>query len=240
MKPTGYVLWKGTSHIDKKTPVVCIMTMNSKNEKTGDMAQVWILLQDVNPFEAVKQNRDYPICGMCVHRILRSCYVEVWQAPANVWKAWKRDHYPDAPKSLNRLLRFRAVRIGAYGDPAAVPPTVWKKVVAAARATTGYTHQWKTHPKMADYCMASVESLEERREAKALGFRTYRVTTDSERIVHEEVMCPGAKTTGVGLTCIDCGHCNGNSTDLSGDVINPIHGTRAKRFTNHIPVELSL
>ena len=90
---------------------------------------------------------------------------------------------------------------------------------------------------MADYCMASVESLIERAEAKALGFRTYRVTHEAERVAHQEAMCPGAKKTGQGLTCIDCGHCNGNSTGLAGDVTIPVHGNRAARF-KQIPVEI--
>lgn len=239
MKETGYVLWEGLSQIDGITPVVCIITMNSKNEKTGDMPQTWILLQDVHPNEAVKQNLDYPICGDCVHRLRRSCYVEVWQAPSNIWEAWKRGNYPMAPEHLDRLLKFRMVRFGAYGDPAAVPIGVWDAVADMSRGTTGYTHQWRDHPEFAKYCMASVESAAERDEAKRLGFRTYRVTDQPERIAHKEVMCPAAKKTGVGMSCIDCGHCNGNNTGLSGDVVIPVHGRAAKinRF-RQIPMEL--
>jgi hypothetical protein len=36
-----------------------------------------------------------------------------------------------------------ALRIGSYGDPAAVPTWVWKDLASDVKVMTGYTHQWK-------------------------------------------------------------------------------------------------
>ena len=49
-KPRGLVLYEGPSEIDGK-PIVCIATLDSRNRKTGNMVQTWILRQDVSPFE---------------------------------------------------------------------------------------------------------------------------------------------------------------------------------------------
>lgn len=40
----GKIIWEGKSRFDGK-PIVCIATENSKNRKTGDMVQTWILSQ---------------------------------------------------------------------------------------------------------------------------------------------------------------------------------------------------
>lgn len=228
---TGYLLWKGKSQLDLKTPLICVMTVHSDNIKTDDMIQTWILRQDIPPMDAVKQNKDEPICGLCIHRKLGSCYVEVWQAPRAVWASWKAGNYPKAPtgKQLKKLLADRFIRLGAYGDPAAVPFEVWDTYVPLTQGSTGYTHQWRTHPHFAHYCMASVESSEERNEAKNLGFRTYRVTEVEERIRHQESLCPASEAAGKKITCLECGYCNGNRTGLTGDVTAPVHGSKAKK-----------
>jgi len=48
----GFILQRGLSPIDNN-PFVVIMTMKTTNRKTGDMIQVWILREDVNPVEAI-------------------------------------------------------------------------------------------------------------------------------------------------------------------------------------------
>ena len=95
-KHNGYILQRGVSPIDGK-PFVVIMTMSTSNRKTGDMIQVWILRDDVNPVAAVATGDDITICGDCPHRKqsdgTRSCYVNVGQAPNSIWKAYKRGSY---------------------------------------------------------------------------------------------------------------------------------------------------
>lgn len=56
-RPHG-VLWEGRSLLDDG-PIVAVVTSGSSNRKTGPMAQVWILRQDVAPHEARKQGEAY-------------------------------------------------------------------------------------------------------------------------------------------------------------------------------------
>ena len=73
------ILWKGYSLLDNQ-PIVVIATTGSKNSKTGDMVQTWILRDDIAPNQAVKTGEDYSVCGDCKHRG-QSCYVKTFQAP---------------------------------------------------------------------------------------------------------------------------------------------------------------
>jgi len=83
-KHKGFVIDKGLSPIDNK-PYVAIATVNCSNRKTGNMVQVWIMRDDVNPVVAIATGDDVSICGTCPHRKNakgeRSCYVNVGQAP---------------------------------------------------------------------------------------------------------------------------------------------------------------
>ena len=74
------------------------------------------------------------------------------------------------------------VRLGTYGDPAAVPASIWSDLVAYSDGHTGYTHQWRTSPGLRGLCMASVDSEEEAIEAWALGWRTFRVIRRNTRL----------------------------------------------------------
>ncbi len=231
----GYVLWQGLSQIDNHTPIVCVLTLDSRNHKTGNVVQSWILLQNISPLDGIKRDMDYPICGNCIHRRLRTCYVEVWQAPAQVWAAWKRNKYKDFPtirKRQAQVLLGRHLRIGSYGDPTAVPLDVWDSVVPYTTGITGFTHLWKDNPAYSKYCMASVDSEKEYQEAKQAGFRTYRVrpsyNNPPQRVLHEEAFCPAAKESGKKLTCMQCGYCNGNHTNNTGGVSVVVHGRKDK------------
>ena len=232
MTPLGYVIYHGYSMLDSDVPIVVIMTLTSKNAKTGNMVQTWILRADMSPLDALTQNLDEPICGTCVHRLERTCYVNVARAPQQVYKAWLKGLYPTAsPKELGHALWRRALRIGAYGDPAAVPISVWDTIAPMASSSTGYTHMWKDFPALSKYCMASVESVGERMRAKAMGFRTFRVKgVLQRRDKSEEARCPASREGSYKLTCEACGVCNGTRSGFNGDVAITIHGARMKRF----------
>ena len=46
------------------------------------------------------------------------------------------------------------IRLGSYGDPAAVPIEIWDNLCSVAANYTGYTHQWATcDPNLKNYCM---------------------------------------------------------------------------------------
>ena len=229
----GTILWEGKSRLDGK-PIVVIATPESSNRKTGDLIQTWILRQDIHPVEASQSGEDYSICGNCPHRgtpgivkgkptaIGRSCYVILAFGVSQVWQAYKRGNYPVAtPDMLKRLCRGKIIRIGAYGDPVAVPIEVWHNILQYGTGHTGYTHQWRNaEPTYAELCMASVDSPVEQIEANALGWKTFRVKLADQSINSDEMVCPASKEsteqrilTGkpATITCEQCKACRGNS-----------------------------
>jgi len=216
----GAILWEGASQIDHQ-PIVVIATWNSRNRKTGDMLQTWILRADISPLQAIADGQDVSICGTCKHRKQpdtgkRSCYVNVGQAPNGCWKAYKRGSY-DRADSIASIGMGRRVRLGAYGDPAAVPAHIWRKLISLSLGHTGYTHQWKMAFAGAfrDLCMASVDNEEERDLAHANGWRTFRVTPEVEDkgslISAGEVACPASAEQGARTQCASCMLCAGTS-----------------------------
>ncbi len=84
MKPTGYVLYENEN-------IVSILTMHSENEKTGDMCQLWILNNNVDPVNAARIGADSVVCGNCKGRPVNDgfCYVILYQGPNNVFKTYK-------------------------------------------------------------------------------------------------------------------------------------------------------
>jgi hypothetical protein len=144
------VFYRGPSLLTGE-PIVAILTgldHPTLNAKTGPVLQTWILRADMAPMDAVRANRDDAICGDCSLRgdagHDRRCYVAPWLAPNNIYRVFERDDHPDLSWSRAReLVRGRSVRLGAYGDPAAVPFEIWNKLLSTAAGWVGYTHQWR-------------------------------------------------------------------------------------------------
>lgn len=238
MKTNGYVLWRGASLLDGQ-PIMVIATgfdIASKNAKTGDMIQTWILRSDLTPGDALRTGEDKSICGDCKHRG-RTCYVMVHWGVTQVWKAAQRGKYPELNRAHLALTgRGHTIRLGTYGDPAAVPISVWQRFISQAKTSTGYTHQWRdveSWPLM-EFCMASVDTPAEREEAKALGWRTFRVRTSAEPVLDREVVCPASAEAGHKTTCEECRACGGLSSKAKADIVIKVHGspTRARAFEN--------
>lgn len=222
-RAVGWVIYNGPSMIEN-TPIVAIVTPSSENTKTGPMAQAWILCRDVDPGAALKRAADYAICGTCVHRGPdRSCYVNVGWAPASVWASFSRGNYVWGWPPLD----LPPIRLGAYGDPAAVPIEVWLRLLDRRPAWTGYTHLWKTcPPAFKRIVMASVDSPAERVEAERDGWRTYRVCPDIVEHDRNEIVCPASDEAGHKVTCLQCRLCMGTSKPAKSIVIAP-HGRNA-------------
>jgi len=251
----GAVLFEGKSKIDG-SPIVVIATgikSASSNAKTGDLVQTWILRADMTPQQAVDSGADESICGTCPHRgevvngknVNRSCYVTIFQAPRNIYHTWKRGKYANYKGAKGRaLLADRNVRLGAYGDPGAVPFHIWKNLLADANTGTGYTHQWKeADPRFAKYCMASADNLEEGEQARAKGYRTFRVGSPAEKMVKgKEFLCPASKEAGVKTNCAACLACGGMSSKNKASVFIPVHGAAGKinAMVNRLKEEESL
>ena len=229
-KHNGYILQRGVSPIDGN-PFVVIMTMKTTNRKTGDMIQVWILRDDVNPVEAIATGDDYSICGNCPHRKqpdgTRSCYVNVGQAPLSIWKAYKRGTYGKLSDLTPEMLHGRKIRWGAYGDPALVSPVLFATLNEHAAGHTGYTHQWRQP--WAQWCkrifQASCDSFADYLDASAHGWKTFAVIAKGSQ-AYSGKLCP-ATVTDSKAQCATCSLCDGAKLDIFVEA----HGTGAKYVT---------
>jgi hypothetical protein len=241
-RPKGVVLYSGPSSIDG-SPIVAIATFKSDNSKTGNMIQSWILRPEQKPTDTVAMGADVSICGNCPHRGFgngkgRSCYVNVGNSPNSVWKGWVRGIYPRYDATVHaRFFNGREFRLGAYGDPSAVPFEVWENVVREVQGHTGYTHQWRTlDQRFSGLCMASCDSPKDREDAVAKGWRTFRVKGAQDAIMPGEFVCPASDEGGHRVQCIDCMACGGTrmgkmSARAGGVVIN-VHGLKV-HVANH-------
>jgi len=217
-----------------------IAGMNSgANSKTGAMVQTYILRSDIPPSEAASSGADSSVCGDCPHRprLVSSgngaapCYVELYKGPRVCWEAYRRGSYRRV--SLLGLLQYvtgAPLRIGSYGDPGAVDPTIWIQSASVASSHTGYTHRYlDTGDRLKGICMASVDSAPERDAARAIGWDTFRVSTDPlEPRVRGEARCPASKEAGRKVQCVGCPlPCNGRSG--SRVILDHAKGHRSRR-----------
>jgi hypothetical protein len=214
-RPHG-ILWEGRSLVDDG-PIVAIVTSGSSNPKTGPMAQVWILRQDVAPHDARRAGLDRSICGNCAVR--PACYVVADFAPRSVWEAYRAGLYGlVSPVDFARS----AIRWGAYGDPALIPSSIVYACNEHARGWTGYTHQHGAP--WAQWCkgifMASCESVKQEQRLRAAGWGTFRVGRIDGSDVATATACPHEET---GITCIECWACDGGGRAI----YVAAHGARA-------------
>jgi hypothetical protein len=240
-KQNGFILYQGPSELDGQ-PIVCIATgfaKASQNTKIGVGIQTWILRADVNPYAATQTGADASICGACKHRgslrdgrnVGRTCYVHITMGgPASVWRAYRNGAYREASwNTIRAALAGRMLRLGSYGDPAAVPAEIWQDLAAVATGHTGYTHQWRKRADLRALCMASVDSIAEYLEAKAAGWRTFRVRARNHLALTSEVTCPASAEAGHKTTCSACKACGGTSARARADIVIAAHGAAASR-----------
>jgi hypothetical protein len=233
---SGVVLYEGPSRIDG-APIVaiaCRITEASGNAKTGAMVQTFIMRRDIAPHEALKTGDDSSVCGDCplrpIHKGPTRCYVRVYQAPLSVWNAYQRGRYAmpgvdfDAAL-LPELFEGLSFRIGSYGDPAAIPASVWKTATRKVKNRTGYTHQWRRRigVGLKDLCMASADSESDVATATAKGWRTFRVRKHDAPTLATESICPASKEGGQRVQCDTCGLCKG-ATIAAKHIVIADHG----------------
>lgn len=239
--PIGAVVWEGDSLIDG-APLVVIATGLDKNtrapqRKIGDMLQLWILRSDMNPYDALKSGSDVSICGDCKFRPTsrgsttgRACYVQVWPYVSTIWETFMRDRYKPIYDFEGDPFAGKHLRLGAYGDPAAVPTMVWDMILRNAAGWTAYTHAWRTcDPALRSIAMASVDGVDEMAKATAMGWRCFRTRFKTEDVLENEIVCPASEEGGHRLQCATCGLCKG--TSLGGKHIAIInHGPGGKNY----------
>jgi hypothetical protein len=221
------VVYYGPSRYDG-SDIVAILQPASRNIKTGSMVQLWIMRADTAPIEASRKGLDYAVCGNCKHRGTpnpdkasgwaegRTCYINLLQAPSALYNAWKRGSIKPA-KSIGQvqaMLSGQGLRVGAYGDPAALPDGLVTMLCNMAEFHTSYTHGHTVSDTLGDsaasYSMVSADSEAEAIQSHEKGFRTFRVIPIAQAnkpLLKNEIMCPN---TTKGIQCNDCRLCNGN------------------------------
>jgi len=113
-------IWRGKSLVTGDPIVVLLAGLRrSDHRTTGAMLQTYILHRDQDPNDAI-----------CPPQALA------------IWWSWRMGTI--APSSITEIktrIQDRKVRIGTYGDPAAVPARVWTALIRHTAGHTGYTHQ---------------------------------------------------------------------------------------------------
>lgn len=220
----------------------------STNDKTGNMVQIYILLRNVHPLEAIKQGLDKAICGDCPLRG-NGCYVNVAFAASMLWKTYQKGkikkiaytlrHVVDgAPWELITLLQKKSIpiRFGAYGDPAMIPYSIVTALLDYLKGNnighTSYTHQWMEpwfDERHLEYSMASVDHTNTVEKLRAIhpNARYYRIAQEGEtQLASDEIWCPSDKNDRVDgkgsprkVVCASCRLCSGTSKQAKNIVI---------------------
>lgn len=221
------IIYKGPSLLDGQ-PIVVVATYSNRNAAfAGHVIQTYIILDKVNPLEASKTGQDRSICGDCIFRGTpttdpkrkiakgRRCYVNLGQGVLMVHKALERGIYPVvAPRDIGR---GRFVRIGAYGDPGAVPDEVWDELISESTGWNAYSHQSGWRP---DIAMQSADDYHTAKMHWIAGRRTYRVIADLGHIdYNNEVLCPKSKEAGKRAKCDECRLCAGSKQAKSVAIV---------------------
>lgn len=203
----------------------------SKNPKTGPMVPVYVMCADSAPVAARRSGADKAVCGGCPVR--DRCYVQIARAPTNMYEAYRRGMYRSVDLAeVAALTAGRRVRLGAYGEPAAVPEAVCEALVRSAAGHTGYTHAWRSTRAgwLRSYCQASVETAKGVAKAQALGWNTFRVRPAGDDSTSPgELLCLAAPSRVRKSTCHACNKCGGTTSGFN--VTIPAHGASRGRYT---------
>lgn len=223
----GCVFYEGRSQFDG-APIVGIAVASDStiNRKTGPGIQTYILRSDLSPTDAANVGADRSVCGACPLRPSASkvCYVELGEGAWNIWQAFKRGTYQfDADAEI---CRGKFVRLGTYGDPAALPFEIWKRIATVASNWSGYTHQWMAcDQRFRTLLMASVETVQAAAVAQDMGWRTFRIRQRDENILTNEIVCPSSDEGGNRRQCLNCRACRGSCDGrLPNSIAIVVHG----------------
>ena len=146
---------------------------------------------------------------------MSTCYVKKGYALMGLKSSAKSKNYTVGceKENINKFTN-EFVRFGAFGEPVLAGEKATKQITQVASSWTGYTHQWRDlrHHWANQYFMASVEDVKGKKEANALGYRTFRVADSLDEMLPDEVLCPASKEAGRKATCKDCKLCKGSSS----------------------------
>lgn len=223
------VVYRGPSMLDGHTKIRALLVPPASgkggNQKIGKMNQLFIFVDgNEPPYEAQLSGRDAAVCGDCPLRPANGggCYVVTAhiRGTHHAWLASRKKPVEAIPKVLHYPLR-----LGAYGDPAAVPQHILDALVEASEGrVVCYTHQWrrKDSQHLQEYCMASAENLDEAAEAHGKGWRTFRARPEGVKEASDEIDCPWKND----VKCAKCMACGGRRTKTKKHVSIPAHGPK--------------
>jgi hypothetical protein len=233
------IIYRGPSPVNGTQIVVIISNMATKsdNDKTGDMAQVDILVDGIHPYEAINSGADAAVCGDCSLRQTvdangkkdRVCYVNLIFGPGAKHKKNQRGTYPIITPEICAK-HGKGIRLGSYGDPAMVKYSIWADLLGAgAFGHTAYTHQWAEQwfdPRMLEYCMASLDGIltVEKLDALHPRARYYRLAKSYDDLQPNEIACPSKagkrKPNGHRVVeCKDCKLCSGGTRQGAKSIV---------------------
>ena len=263
-KARGLLVYRGPSTmpgLSKKTPVIGAVSFYCSNLKVGDEFQTWHFNAKVHPIEARRgHTSDACVCGEGANACpfvaapgdtVGACY-PAGRTLNGIWSSIQRGNYPELAELAAELrLPVEAtlavvgsvpdgVRLGAYGDPVAMPAAIAQHLTRSAQERQGFTHQWRQVSRSAwpRLVMASCELPEQVGQAAALGWRTY--TAFPPELTRQEARraiinasgkaarlilagCPA--TYAEGIDCAGCPiQCNGVERGRPWHVINAAHG----------------
>ena len=246
IKPTGLILWEGPSRLNKEE-IVVVGILESANVKTGNLIQTFIMPKNVDPITAINSGYDECVCGSCLlkGRIIESyrgnylgihhkttknigrvCYVRVDWVVNQAWNKYKSGGYPKYNyHQHSKLFKGRKIRLGAYGDPLAVPLKIWQRYLKLCNGHTGYSKQWPNYRNnhYKNYVQASVFNEQEKIFANKVGFHTFRIKNKNDKnSLPGEITCPASINEKI--TCEKCMQCSGQKRNVVIDV----HGSIAK------------
>ena len=214
------IIYRGASQIDG-LPIVAIAPIATETQRREKSCKLILFARISHPLDASKSGQDFSICANCVFRGIansdpkrkqaknRKCYVNLGQGPTIVYKSFNRGVYPIANDHASRveLGKNRVVRLGTYGDPAAVPSHIWDELLTECESHLAYTHQSGFRP---DITMQSADTLEQAQAHWAKRARTFRVIDSLDDIDPiNEILCPASKEAGRRVQCVKCQLCSG-------------------------------
>jgi hypothetical protein len=250
-KTKGIIVYRGPSMYNAK-PIVAVLT-RSNNRKTGNMVQLWILSDETNPIEASRGGYDASVCGKCPHMGKpapdkingwadgRTCYVNLIHGPSAVYKGLQRGIYSEANHvNVRGFLSGNMLRLGAYGDQAALPVALIDLLVSYSRGHTGYSHVHNMREHDASVYKTSMFSADNKRDAinaHSKGYRTFRVIPvdvwkekQKGELLSNEIICPATPEGGNKSTCVNCGLCNGMHSNGAKNIAVVAHGSSRNKI----------
>lgn len=193
-------------------------TFTSSNSKTGNVIQQWITPKDWerdkgDGREKIDLKESSDACNECP--LMQTCYVKKgFPAMGLISSSKSKNHETLHWYRVPERFKDKFIRFGAFGEPVLTGYDETKLLTELCKNWTGYTHQWRNldYHWSNEYFMASVEDDKGKREANALGYRTFRVGSNVDEMLHDEVLCPASKEAGRKATCEQCGLCKGKAS----------------------------